>query len=143
MRLPQGSGVVRWRVGNVQVASLEFERTESSVRTSAQTISFRPFLQSVNAHHIALSNTTQSDNDAIQQWFLCACGRRVAKLYLPPAKVDFRCRHCHNLTYRSAQTHDARFSRLVQHPEELAKVLSSPKLPRWLLASKAALRCVG
>ena len=30
-----------------------------------------------------------------------ACGRRVRKLYLPPARLHFGCRHCHDLTYRS------------------------------------------
>jgi hypothetical protein len=43
-------------------------------------------------------------------WFTCPlvvngvpCGRRVGKLYLPPGAQYFGCRHCHDLTYQSAQ----------------------------------------
>lgn len=43
-------------------------------------------------------------------WFTCplvvngrACGRRVAKLYLPPGELYYGCRHCYDLTYRSSQ----------------------------------------
>jgi hypothetical protein len=46
----------------------------------------------------------------LRWWFLCplasggeACGRRVAKLYLPPAQNYFGCRQCHGLTYTSCQ----------------------------------------
>jgi hypothetical protein len=39
-------------------------------------------------------------------WFHCpveGCGRRVAKLYLPPGGRYFGCRHCHGLTYGSCR----------------------------------------
>lgn len=43
-------------------------------------------------------------------WFMCpgssateTCGRRAAKLYLPPGSLWFGCRLCHDLTYRSCQ----------------------------------------
>ena len=46
----------------------------------------------------------------LRWWFTCplilgddACGRRVAKLYLPPGQRFFGCRHCYNLTYSSQQ----------------------------------------
>ena len=32
-------------------------------------------------------------------WFVCMCGRRCAKLYLPPGGQSFRCRVCLHLTY--------------------------------------------
>jgi len=46
-------------------------------------------------------------------WFICPLvidkkpfQRRVAKLYLPPGKQHFGCRHCYNLTYESCrETH--------------------------------------
>jgi len=44
----------------------------------------------------------------LRWWFSCPrCGRRVAKVYLPPepAEPEFACRECHQLTYRSVQTH--------------------------------------
>lgn len=34
-----------------------------------------------------------------RSWFVCNCDRRVAKLYLPPNAMHFKCRHCHKLTY--------------------------------------------
>ena len=94
----------------------------------------------IDGQYIHLQNTTQPDNDAIQQWFRCACGQRVAKLYLPPNATTFLCRCCHNLIYHSSKTHDARLSHLARHPAELLKALSSPKPARRLLALKAALR---
>lgn len=39
-------------------------------------------------------------------WLLCPntnCGRRVAKIYKPPGKEVFLCRHCWDLTYQSCQ----------------------------------------
>ena len=43
-------------------------------------------------------------------WARCACSRRVAKLYLPRNATNFRCRHCHQLRYRSQRmTLDARW----------------------------------
>jgi hypothetical protein len=46
----------------------------------------------------------------LRWWFYCPlvvngrpCGRRVGKLYLPPGRRYFGCRHCHRLTYTSCQ----------------------------------------
>ena len=59
--------------------------------------------------------TTPCHFGGMRWWFRCGlmvnarpCGRRVAKLYLPPRAKCFGCRHCHNLTYRSAQESDKR-----------------------------------
>jgi len=53
-------------------------------------------------------------------WFICPlivngrkCEHRVRKLYLPPGEIYFGCRHCHRLTYRSAQEHDKRIDELL------------------------------
>jgi hypothetical protein len=32
----------------------------------------------------------------------CPCGRRVLRLYLPPGRDRFGCRHCHGLAYTSS-----------------------------------------
>jgi hypothetical protein len=52
--------------------------------------------------------TTTCNYGGLRYWFMCPlskngiyCGRRVAKLYEPPAAVYFGCRHCHNLSYES------------------------------------------
>lgn len=54
--------------------------------------------------------TTPSAVGNVRWWFTCplivngrSCGRRVGKLYLPPASRYFGCRHCHDLTYTSCQ----------------------------------------
>ena len=46
----------------------------------------------------------------VRWWFSCPhmvkskeCGRRVGKLYRPPQKPYFACRHCLELTYESCQ----------------------------------------
>ena len=42
----------------------------------------------------------------LRYWFICPvknCGRRARKLYLAPGGKYFACRHCYNLTYKSAQ----------------------------------------
>lgn len=54
--------------------------------------------------------TTPCNFGGVRYWFICPlwidgrqCGRRVAKLYLPPGGKYFGCRHCYNLTYKSCQ----------------------------------------
>ena len=54
--------------------------------------------------------TTPSAVGGRRWWFTCAqvvnaraCGRRVGKLYLPPGRRYFGCRHCYDLTYTSCQ----------------------------------------
>jgi len=50
-------------------------------------------------------------------WFLCPyenfwglmCGKKVYKLYLPPRRQYFGCRHCHNLTYSDRQDHNHKY----------------------------------
>ena len=56
----------------------------------------------------------------VRYWFTCPltrgyspCGRRVAKLHLPPGGIYFRCRHCYDLTYESCRRSHA-FDRLFR-----------------------------
>lgn len=77
-------------------------------------------------------------------WFTCPmevngikCAKRVAKLYLPPGERYLGCRHCFDLTYRSAQEHDRRVDALVKNPERLEKKAKSTKIGDLLLARKA------
>ena len=57
-------------------------------------------------------------------WLICMhCGRRVAVLYF--GGKNFACRHCLDLTYRSCQESDSRFSKFLRNydgfgePEDL------------------------
>jgi len=64
-------------------------------------------------------------------WFVCGCGRRAGRLYLPPGQRAFRCRHCHHLTYRSAQEHDKRVYDLAQDADALILALEESKRGNW------------
>lgn len=64
--------------------------------------------QSVNTR-IELTRTFPKFG-GVRWWFICplningkACKRRVGRLYLPPGRIYFGCRHCYNLTYKSCQ----------------------------------------
>ena len=78
-------------------------------------------------------------NGGKRRWLLCpACHKRVGKLYRPLNEVVFACRQCHQLTYRSAQCHDARLDRLLKVPlEVLQQTIASPKHHIALLGIKA------
>jgi hypothetical protein len=78
--------------------------------------------------------TTRPPWRGVRWWFICplakndvACGRRVGKLYLPPAGRYFGCRHCHDLTYTSCQQHDKRVDALRRNPDALAAVVNDPR----------------
>lgn len=44
-------------------------------------------------------STSHCNYGNFRYWFTCVCGKRVGCLYL--YRKYFRCRHCHDLTYRS------------------------------------------
>jgi hypothetical protein len=49
-------------------------------------------------------SSTLLNYGGVRWWFICPeCSRRVAHLHLPSRAFYFRCRHCYNLTYESAQ----------------------------------------
>jgi hypothetical protein len=72
-------------------------------------------------------------------WFQCECGRRVGRLYLPGGQRVFRCRHCWNLTYQSAQEHDQRKYRMARNLAAIEAALHDARLGRQLLGSAALL----
>jgi hypothetical protein len=98
-----------------------------------------------------LLTTTRPRFGGLRWWFVCplvvrgyACERRVGKLYLPPGSRYFGCRHCHELTYRSAQEHDKRVNFLRRNPAALGMLLAGePDLARLGLALKAIGKATG
>ncbi|MBI3615092.1 MAG: hypothetical protein HY211_01080 [Candidatus Omnitrophica bacterium] len=73
-------------------------------------------------------------------WFLCPgqnCGRRVAKLYFPPGKNRYLCRHCHGLSYEGRQKHRDRsyqsFGRFALYRKRAEKAKTSLQRARWQL----------
>jgi len=79
----------------------------------------------------------------VRFWFLCGCGKSVGRLYLPPGQRAFRCRHCHNLTYESAQTHDQRKYDLARNPTALLAAVRGKDLRRGLLGVGGLLLLLG
>jgi len=83
-------------------------------------------------------------------WFICplsyegrACERRVGKLYLPPGGRYFGCRHCYDLTYESAQSHDKRVDALANLPPGvLMDMVKSDDARSRLLVLSAAMKVV-
>ena len=77
--------------------------------------------------------------ESFRHWFKCpSCGRRSYKLYRPDPSTGFACRACHNLTYRSAQKHDARLDRLLKMPDAKLRSLIDNSTDTWKrLAMKA------
>ena len=54
---------------------------------------------------LVMEALTLTFNNRSNRWYWCCpdCSRHVTKLHKPFNKLLFRCRHCHNLTYRSVQ----------------------------------------
>jgi len=73
----------------------------------------------------------------VRYWLKCECGKRAGRLYLLVAAAGFRCRRCANLTYRSAQRHDARKDALCRNPALLGAALRSRKPRRRTLGMGA------
>lgn len=62
-------------------------------------------------------------------WFICwHCGRRVAIIY--GVGKYFACRYCYDLTYRSCQESDSRFSRYLRNYENFGGV---ENMPLWAI----------
>jgi len=64
--------------------------------------------------------STRCNYGGVRWWFICpvvGCGRRVAKLYLPPVGNHFICRHCARLVY--AVTRMRLSQRLLRRVEKI------------------------
>ena len=73
----------------------------------------------VGSYRVELT-ATPCNYGGVRLWFVCPlyiagrpCRRRVGKLYLPPGRRYFGCRHCYNLTYISAQEGQKRHKSLL------------------------------
>lgn len=69
---------------------------------------------------------SETNFSGLRYWFACpVCRRRIGKLYLPLNRLNFACRHCHKLTYKSAQT--AHTLATNQRIERLEKMIPESK----------------
>lgn len=69
--------------------------------------------------------TTTPNFAGVRYWFRCDCGRRVGRLFLPSGAQEFQCRHCLNLTYRSAQQHDSALYAMARDEAAVDRALAS------------------
>jgi hypothetical protein len=104
------------------------------VRQSSYTLTHASTKEQESLDYRVRLTTTQPRFGGLRWWFVCplgvngrACSRRVGKLYLPPGRRYFGCRHCHGLTYTSAQTHDKRMDALRRNPELMAALVANPE----------------
>ncbi len=71
-------------------------------------------------------DATRPHFGGLRRWLACpCCGRRAAKIYLPPGRRFFACRTCHGLTYRSCQESHTVDS-LSRVRKALKKMLAEP-----------------
>jgi hypothetical protein len=81
---------------------------------------------------------TPAINHGERLWFSCpVCHKRVGRLYLPPGRTMFLCRHCHNLTYESRQEEPNIWRRARKQEPKLLRELRNPRLG-WKRQLKAA-----
>lgn len=107
----RGTGLISWtkRFTDDEVLSVVFD-------VDARAAAGRVRLRHTTGHRTANSEydirltTTWMPRGGVRWWFICPlivddcpCGRRMAKLYLPPGGRRFGCRRCYDLTYRSCQ----------------------------------------
>jgi hypothetical protein len=138
-RLPKGRNILRWCQGENEVASVEYERTQDAITIRAQVIAMSPIALSVRDHHFQLATAPSFREIGMQQWIMCECGRKFRKLFLPSGKTEFRCRHCHNLTHRTAQIHNGYLARAQKRTSAIAASFGSKKPARQAFAIKATL----
>ncbi|MGE0713360.1 MAG: hypothetical protein AB7N76_35815 [Planctomycetota bacterium] len=74
-----------------------------------------------------------------RRWFVCpVCARRCAVLYLPPGASAFRCRRCHELSYRVQQRRSRPF-RIGRAQHQLDRVRRQLVRPRLRRSTRARL----
>jgi hypothetical protein len=118
-RLPPGtSSTIFWQSipDGSPVGRLNYEiRSDGSggraIFILRQVLSFDGSLRMGSGQTIPLT-TTRPHLGGERFWFVCECGRRAGRLYLPAGQTVFRCRLCCDLTYQSAQEHNTRAAKL-------------------------------
>jgi len=68
--------------------------------------------------------TEQAITFGIRRYFVCACGARCNKLYLPPGKREYRCRACYRLRYElSYINRTSKHGRLLYRTNRMLKLV--------------------
>lgn len=135
------TGSVSWSLGDRVRSSISVTADLTNMDSPFVRLSYtafdKPFVYAI------LLASTVPNYGGIRWWFHCPlvirgieCDRQVRKLYLKGSY--FGCRHCHDLTYKSQQEHDARVSKLMKNPERLRGMIESGDFGVSYLALRAA-----
>lgn len=111
LTLPQ-SGALFWQAPASMTFTLESNSAEGVVLTLIYALGDKPI------HLPILLQQTHLPSGGLRWWFTCpiSCNRRVRKLYLPPGRTVYGCRHCYDLTHfcrRRGYTSEYRMCRLI------------------------------
>jgi len=128
------STIVRKQINHVYklIPDVSLEELNSIIAQRLDNINYQSI---IHGYLLKLSFTTTVPHfGGVRYWFICPyCKRRVGTLYSPRLERYFKCRHCHNLTYKSSQTHDHRVNSILKlvskHPEYASQVArTKPRL---------------
>ncbi len=118
---------IDWCVDTTKAASPQLVLFYAATRGSSEPLKIEDA--------IALE-TTEPYFGGLRWWFQCECGRRCAKLYLPPGALRFKCRTCHRLRYSSQRETQAK--RLSRREDKIRMRLRADSRgirclrPRWM-----------
>lgn len=105
-------GSIKWSRGEREIASIGYQIVGSESPNNIRlfyTITNRNTGEKTDYDYSIQLQNTPLPWGGVRYWFTCPlvidfpCQRRVGALYLPPGAQYFGCRHCYNLTYKSAQ----------------------------------------
>ncbi|MGA2070895.1 MAG: hypothetical protein ABSG97_06055 [Sedimentisphaerales bacterium] len=92
---------------SIEIAVLTFSETEKYAKFLYSYIDPNSGKKTYYNYDVKLA-ITPCNYGGKRHWFICphtvdgaVCGRRVAKLYLPPKATHFGCRHCYKLVFDS------------------------------------------
>jgi hypothetical protein len=137
----RGTWRTSWTMHPSIVDSLEFELTWNGLNS---TIVVSPQARIGQSRPMAFDGQTiRLSRDKLhwggeRHWFVCMCGKRVGKLYLPYGAPEFRCRICYNLTYRSSQQHDKKWDGTI-----FRRARPVRRSPSWTIIAPAPSTIVG
>jgi hypothetical protein len=91
---PGITGSIRW----TSPFGVELGRADYATQNHAGGLAIRIRRQFPLEECLIPLTTTRPHLGGTRFWFVCCCGRRVGRFYLPPGQSVFACRGCYNLT---------------------------------------------
>ena len=124
------TGSVTWSRGEEQTDEIGFSVGRADTGELVLSLSYRMSTTKENVEVPIRLETTPTPSGGRRWWGICPlivngnpCDRRLYKVYLPPGGKYFGCRHCHRLTYKTAQEHDQRVTNLRRNPAAIEAIL--------------------